>query len=495
MPPRFSFCKTALSAAVFSTLAMVIGNASAQTSPSNATHRIEASKVGDWVVIANTELLSRAIGDMSALAGRPPQEIAAEAQRRALLVGVVSISASADVDAKVIEIRSENVRIQSDDSYGLFFRSLDGKPLSQDEFDAKLRVAQQAARFNNDKLEVRLGNPEGSEMPLAISASPSSDRRYGGALNFSTYGQRYSGRDVITASGYVNMGSDTQLGVTASKGLSDLRDESKGGSYESLTVEANHATRLGVLTARLNDTRYKSGGALLPYDIHGHSTRIDLELDHPISARSSVLFGLGAASSTTEIRQAGLEGRQSFAYGMVGYRYQNGPATFNARLYQGMGGSESFNKAPLGGEFDPHFTALAVDGRYVWDLGSGWDFALSGAAQIGSRGTPAPMQFYGGGLDRGRAFNTGNVSGHSGYSVAGTVSKDIGRGMRMYGGVDYARVYQIGGQVDQSSAFIGVRGNLGTQGATLDLSLAKPIKTAPGESSDPRLMLMLTIPF
>lgn len=455
-----------------------------------------AIRAGAWTIVAEDAGMSAAVGDMSAFGGKPGMEVAQEAQSRAVRAGVASISATVDEQTMRIELRAAPIRVDKSGRYARFFESLDGRPLEQRAFEAAVRNAQSAARFNNDRLDIGVGGVVDGAMPFAVSEAATDDRRFGGAINLSTYGQRYSGRDLATLSAYANIGWDSQLTATESVGLPRLRSDSKGGFYRSSTIELSQATEWGVSTLRANSTSYKSGGALLPYDMRGDSTRLDAELSHPLDASSDLLAGVGSSRSTTELRAARLADTQAFRYGMAGYRRQDESSSFGARVYHGLGGSETFNASPLAGAFSPTFTALQIDGRHGFDLGSGWGLDVFGAAQVGSKATPGPMQFYAGGIDRGRAFNTGNIAGPSGIAGSTSLSKSVGAGLLAYAGVDAAKIKQtLGGSVAEASAFVGLRGALGDTGATLDFALAKALKAPKGESRKVGAMLMLSVPF
>lgn len=273
-----------------------------------------AIQAGAWTIVAEDAGMSAAFG------GKPGMEVAQEAQSRAVRAGVASISATVDEQAMRIELRAVPIRVVKSGRYERFFESLDGRPLEQRAFEAAVRNAQSAARFNNDRLDIGVGGVVDGAMPFAVSEAATDDRRFGGAINLSTYGQRYSGCDLATLSAYANIGWNSQLTATESVGLPRLRSDSKGGFYRSSTIELNHATEWGVATLRANSTSYKSGGALLPYDMRGGSTRFDAELSHPLDASSDLLAGVGSSRSTTELRASRLADTQAFRYGMAGLR-------------------------------------------------------------------------------------------------------------------------------------------------------------------------------
>ncbi|MFP3671021.1 hypothetical protein SB717_38715, partial [Priestia sp. SIMBA_032] len=73
--------------------------------------------------------------------------------------------------------------------------------------------------------------------PVEFVAKKMDDAKmYGGSALFTTLGQRYSGPDVITLYGYGNLGNGQQLEVSAANGLSDLRNESKNGKFNSASI-------------------------------------------------------------------------------------------------------------------------------------------------------------------------------------------------------------------------------------------------------------------
>ena len=340
---------------------------------------------------------------------------------------------------------------------------------------------------------MKLGNPDGSgAMPLEIGAKQTPDKDWGGSATYSTYGQRYSGRDVVTVSGWKSIGHDTQLNANYSEGLSDLRKDSKGGFYHSANVGVDTVTSIGTVSVKAGHTEYKPGGDMLPYNIHGNIDRVDIELDMPLSAKTSVLVGGGYISQKTDIRGANLQSSSKFGYASAGVRYTGETGSATAKVIQGLGGSEQSNSVSLNGNFNPNFTAVNVEGRKSVDLGSGFGLDLYGTAQKSSKGTPGAMQFYGGGMDRGRAYHTGNIAAPSGYAGSVALTKKVSDSVSVYAGADGAVVYpDVGARQSQKSVFIGAKGAFADSSLSWDLSVTKAIN--PIDPRDKGIGLMFYI--
>lgn len=453
------------------------------------TDKVFALTHGEWTVVVNTPRMLDVAQRAWAHPQQDPAKIAQLVQEAARKEQILSTSASIDPDLKRIEVFERHVRLAGNTHYLRFFKTLEGDVLMQGDLDAALRLAQTAARFNGDQLGIALNNPpEGSDaMELGITEGKAKDHKdSGGSVTFSTYGQRYSGRDVVTGNYYKYLGNDAMVDFTVSEGLANLRSESKGGNYRSIGVNYTKVLDRGILNVRYNHTTYKSGGDLLPFDIRGTSDRLDVEFEQPLSAYLSALYGVGYIRQKTVIGSVGMESTSQFGYASAGLRYQKDNFYGQIKLVQGLGGSRSYNVEPLGGEFNPNFTAVQAEAKYTIPLNEKNRIELAGAAQVGTRGTPGPMQFYGGGLERGRSFTTGNIAGHSGVSGSITGVHDLNERQSIYAGVDFARVKPNTGPAEkQTSAFIGLRGN-NKKNMTYDIALTKGIS---GANKDTAIMV------
>lgn len=471
-------------------------SASAPKPGPSAREAFASAKAGEWT-IKHSPQLAAAVAKVAAsgLAGAPLAEAAQAAAREQ---GLLSVGAKVFKADKVVELTLAPTKVSGDERYSRFFGRSDGVPLEQDDLNASLRLAQTAARFNGEAVDIKMGQPgpDGS-IPLEIAGKEVKDaKKWGGVATFSTYGQRYSGRDVATISGWMNLGGGAQLNGSYSEGLSDLRKDSKGGFYHALNLGIDKVLDIGTLSVKFGHTEYKPGGPMAVYDIRGKVTRLDAELDVPISGNLSALVGGGYVLSSTNIRSAGLTGETAFGYASGGARYQGESFQITGKVIQGLGGSEKFNVSPLSGHFDPNFTAFNIEARKGFDLGSGFSLDFAGSAQKATKGTPGPMQIYGGGVDRGRHFHTGNISAPSGYTGGVTLTKKIGDNWAIYGGADGAVLKpEVGDDLRQKSVFIGVKGAAPEKGFSWDASITKAVNPQSPDNKGYGLMVYLNWQF
>lgn len=450
----------------------------ASDEPSLAPPSIESASVPirGWSVSASSAAAMTALRSISQDGSSDGEELSREIQAALREAGLISVSVRAYQAEKEIEVAHLPVSIDGEERYAKFFRGLDGKTLDADGLEAKARLAKTAARHNGESIDIRIGAEEGGAMPMDIHGKPAGGLGWDGTAVFSTFGQRYSGRDVITLTGARGIGHDTQISLAYTEGLSDLREDSRGGFYRSAMAGADTVLESGILSARASMTRYKPGGDMLPFDIRGAIDRVDLELDRPVSAASSITVGGGYVQSKTNVRAVGMEGDQRFAYGSAGARWSKGDYSASVKAVQGLGGSESYNIAPLGGEFDPTFSAIQAEGRAGFPLSEKLRLDISAAAQAGSEGTPGPMQFYGGGPDRGRAYSTGNIAGPSGAAGSVVLTWQGRERFALYAGADAAIVQPaVGPALREASVFVGAKGSFKNTKMNWDVSLTKAI--------------------
>lgn len=482
----------ALALAVALSLPSISSAAEADQGPAAVQEGSATIKIRGWSVRAPAGEAAAALREISEEGSAEAAALSAEIQGALRAAGLISVAVTAYQDEKEIEVRYLPVEVRGDERYAKFFRSLDGKPLDSDGLEAKARVAKAAARHNGESIAIGVSAPQGGAMPMEIRGTPAGGLGWDATAIFSTYGQRYSGRDVATLTAARGVGHDTQISFAYSEGLANLRDESRGGFYHSGMAGADVASESGVLSARASTTRYKHGGDLLPYDIRGAVDRVDLEFDRPLSAAASLTLGGGYVQSKTEIRAAGLEGEQRFAYASAGARWAKGDFSGGAKIVQGLGGSESFNVAPLGGLFDPTFTAIQAEGRYGAALSEKVRVDLFAAAQAGTEGTPGPMQFYGGGPDRGRAYTTGNIAGPSGVAGSAVLTWQARERVALYAGADAAYVAPVAGpDLSQSSVFVGAKGSLKDTKLNWDVSMTKALSPSSKEDAGWQVMVYI----
>lgn len=411
--------------------------------------------------------------------------------------GVLSIDTRVNPETKTINIEFAPVAVTAPPAYTPIFAPLQGEVLKTTEMEATSRIAQAAARNNNETLQVNLGQAPaaGAPMPLAVSAAPSTDTPCSGSALFSTYGQRYSGRNIVSLSGGCRVGYETSIQASASYGLANMSEDSRGGHYQSLGLEVEHVFPWAISTTRYSETDYLQGGSLLAFGQGGHIKNFTQEFAKPLSANSTLLYGLGFNEQTSRFESVGFEDTTRFTNAMLGFSWRKDTSQANIKLYQGLGGSRSFNVIPLSGDVDSKFTALAIDGKGIYRLGRDATAEFTGAAQLATKGTPSSMQFYGGGLDRGRAFVPGNIAGPSGLAGSASLVYPLNSTVSGYVGVDGAVASQnVGHSQSESSAYIGARGQVANS-VSFDATYALPLTVPKGFERNGRFMLRLNAGF
>ncbi|ABO55042.1 ShlB/FhaC/HecB family hemolysin secretion/activation protein [Burkholderia vietnamiensis] len=494
-----------------------------------------------WRVESNdAKLLDAATGDWHEQDAKPlgvdvngradAKALAVALQARALSAGFASVYTQVDPNRGVIRLNLLPVHITQSgrNDYLRFFTPIDGKPASASKLAAATRLTQESAAINGDHVAITLSNPTnpmsldaavasgnaraaaagtdtGDAMPLSIESQPADDQKtYGGALAFSTYGQRYSGRDTLTESGYARITDGVQANVSASQGLPGLPphgDDSNGGRFYSESAGVRGVTPWGIGSLLYSHTDYRQGGPdFRDFDINGTIDRLDAQFERPLSQGLSVFFGLSAATQRQSIGVAGLDDRQNLLFAQAGINYQGAIGILSGRVMQGLAGSDKYNLAPLSGPFDSHFTAVAIDARKSIALAPRWTLDLSASAQAGSSGTPSVNAFYLGGLDRGRGYTTGNLAGSDGVAASATIGYAVHPLWTLYAGIDggIVKPAEIGAQTE-SSVFVGVKTShpirMGHVFASMDFGFAKPLNGPAGERKSPTFGAFLTLGF
>ncbi|PRZ56385.1 hemolysin activation/secretion protein [Paraburkholderia fungorum] len=458
--------------------------------PLNAGEATVETKVWGWTVRSNNlGLLDAATINLDEDAMRTQgvdaqkgETIAAFLQARLMKAGYASIVSVVHPDERVIEIGWRNVAVEASGPHNYFrlFSRDDGHPLSRNDLEAQVRLAQDAASINGDAVAVTLSNPmsaseeiasgqepseaghdrDAVDMPLSIQSTRATDSKtYGGALAFSTYGQRYSGKNVFTASAYASPADAVQVDVSASKAATGLSDDSRGGNFDNVSVGSRYITPQGVASLRFTQTYYKQGGELFtPFGVGGNIARVDGQWEKYLNSRLSLVGGVSLVTQKQFIDAAGLTDRQNLAFAQFGVNYQEPGLAASVRVLQGLAGSDNYNYAPLAGLFNPHFTALTFDGQKSIPLREKWWVDLTMKAQVGSRDTPSVAGIYGGGPGGGRYYTTGNIAGPDGLAGSSTLNYAVSPLATLYAGVDGAVIKPaVGDTQTQASVFAGVK--------------------------------------
>lgn len=383
-------------------------------------------------------------------------------------------------------------------SYGSYFPS--GSVLTSDDINLASARLSAAARMNGERVAVSVSQ-SGQESEVTANGVPVEDAKMKGAsLIYSSLGQRYSGSDVLTAYGWMNLGNGQQIDGSVAHAFSDWREDSEDGAFNNITAGYRKATEYGLTSVQLMAAKYKTGGVSAPLDINGSIVRLNVEHDYLFSPALTGLARLSFVKNDQEIGIMGWEDSEKYASLLVGGKYsgaKNG-ISYNVDIGAeiGLGGKREYNFAPLMGLFDPNFTVLTANGLASYAFENGWSVMGKAGGQHGSEGTPSAAQFYIGGVDRGRSYDTGFAAMPSGFYSSVVVNAPAWRGVQPYFGADFAEGYPIIGDARKAqSAFVGFTYQP-TKTSSIDASYAQTF----GENADPtsdkgRFNLMLSFSF
>lgn len=368
-----------------------------------------------------------------------------------------------DVNLKNKTIKITEPKVKSYGKYSGYLKN--GVLLNSKDLELALLQLKREADLNGEKVTVNINPVSNGFIPVEFVAKKMDDAKmYGGAALFTTLGQRYSGPDVITMYGYGNIGNGQQLEVSSANGLSNLRDESKNGKFNSTSISYKKIHELGTTKLSYGQTEYKTGGKFADLDLNGQIKYIDLLNDYQFSRNQSIQLGLHLKQNSQDVGIIGLNESQKYGYINIGtnyFNYWNGLRYgLNIDLEKGIGGSRDFNEVPLMGDFNPHFTTIKLNLETAYNFENGMLWNGKFGYQNSSSGTPSANSFYIGGPDRGRAYTTGFASMPEGFYLSNVLnfkSFDIkGQSITPYIGYDYAQGKLATGESRKAqSAFIG----------------------------------------
>lgn len=397
--------------------------------------------------------------------------------------GWLSIAVKVDPDRGLVRVIEAPIRASG--NYSDYVP--EGVVLTQEAIELMSARMRSAARFNGERIRMNL-NPideEGLVTLLAQGERVPDASQAGGSLIFSTLGQRYSGPDVLTAYGWLNIGNAQQLDASVSHAFSDWREDSRDGRFNNLTLSYRKASPLGMTSVQAMHSRYKTGGEAAIIDAGGTVTRLNLEHSYLFTSSFEGAARFSWVENEQEIgvldwtdlqrfSTLTLTGRQHLA--LSGFK-----GVMEISFEQGLGGSRSISDYPLMGEFDPHFKTLSARAQFSRPLGADWSAQIKLGVQAGSDGTPSASQFYLGGPDRGRSYNTGYVAMPDGHYGALSITAPTVRNVTPYLGLEYAKGSPVIGEDRRAqSAYVGMYWRIQDHFG-VDVSYARAL----GEHDDP----------
>lgn len=391
-----------------------------------------------------------------------------------------------------------------------------GELLTQSALDTGIARAQAEARANNHSLFVHIGSVDKDgnvDVFLIGDPLPTSGRQV--AVSTTSFGPRYSGSDVVILSGSVAKGQGVMLDASATVGLADLREDSKGGNYLGLSAGVSKASDIGLVSLRGSYSRFKVGGPNADLDQRGEVTKAEAEWSYALNEHFTPFVGAAATHQASRIGVAGWSDAVTSTALKAGVRGQKtwpmerglAQLSGDVTLEQGLTASRRLDApGPLLGDIDPHYRALSSNADLsipVSDAGA--RLAFSAGAQKASSGTPSGSQFYAGGPGRGVSYHTGVYAAPSGFygSVQWTsaaldkhlpFAKAEGiHGVHAFAGLDAAQVRPVGGRsLTAKSLHLGVRFQVSDR-VSGQVGYARPIG---GDAfAKPRVTFFLTASF
>lgn len=391
-----------------------------------------------------------------------------------------------------------------------------GELLTQAALDTGIARAQAEARANHHSLFVHVDNVDKDgnvDVFLIGDPLPTSSRQV--AVSTTSFGPRYSGSDVVILSGSVARGRGVMLDASATVGLADLREDSKGGKYLGLSAGVSKASEYGLVSLRGTHSRFKVGGPNADLDQTGEVTKAEAEWSYALNANITPFVGASATHQVSRIGVAGWSDAVTSTAIKAGVRGQKtwpmdrGLGVFQGdiTLEQGLTASRRLDApGPLLGTLDPHYRALSSNADLSIPVSeAGARLAFSAGAQKASSGTPSGSQFYAGGPGRGVSYHTGVYAAPSGFygSVQWTsavldkhlpFAKAEGiHGVQAFAGLDAAQVRPEGGKsLTAKSLHLGVRFQVSDR-VSGQVGYARPIG---GDAfAKPRVTFFLTASF
>ncbi|MWV14208.1 hypothetical protein F3I62_19070 [Pseudomonas sp. R-28-1W-6] len=324
---------------------------------------------------------------------------------------------------------------------------------------------------------------------LDLKAVPDKTKSWRGAVMASNQGPDVSGRDILTWYHKQRLGEGYVATVSATHGFSDLRPESKGGSYESLFLDLEKAYAFGLVNLSYSYTDNEAGGDSLIYVLGGETQRFSASLSNWYDKTWRFTQKLEHTTREQEMGVFDLYTRQRYTSGILEGAYEGSAGSIQVKAKKGVDGNQEMNLLPLLGTFNPYYWSL--------DLNATGSFRLTEKTLLktrlegfkGSMDMPSSERIGLGGTSAGSSHESGLYSGYKGFQ------NDISISRQLFTGNGYSVVGHVGTNgadiktaLDQSirlqSAEIGVDVAFGSWG--INTTYAKSVSTK-GLDADQRV--------
>ncbi|MBD8088670.1 hemolysin activation/secretion-like protein [Pseudomonas fluorescens] len=336
-----------------------------------------------------------------------------------IIVGIYDqygyVGAKASIEGDKIRIIEPGASIKGD--YDNAWLNEKGGVIEVGTIQNSMMMADVANRF--EVLDVTVGNlkPDGT-VDVDVKRSKAT-KPYEASINYSTYGQETSGRDVVTLAGATHVGGGVRVDASISQSAADLRSESKGGEYRSATIGARKATPYGEVYGSYSNTHNEMGGkeaSYYDYLLAGDTQRATLGHRVMVGGNTTLQNSLVWTQRDLDFGLFNLNETQDYFAWNSRMLYSMGNHRFTVGVNQGLGGKNDYNLVPLLGSFNAHFTSGQLGYGYSSMLPGGVVGAsVSANAFAGTRDMPSAERMSVGGPGRGSSHENGVVSGTKGY--------------------------------------------------------------------------------
>lgn len=370
----------------------------------------QAAPLIEGNTLVSNEIISRHLGY-----AKPKN--ADEAAR--IIVGIYDqygyVGAKASVDGNQIRIIEPGADVKGD--YDNAWLNQQGGVIEVGNIQNSMMMADVANRF--EVLDVTVGNlqPDGT-VALDVKRT-SSGKPYEASINYNTYGQETSGRDLVTLAGATHVGGGVRVDASITQSAADARRESKGGEYRSATVSARKATPYGEVYTSYSNTHSEMGGkdaSYYDYLLAGDTQRATLGHRVIVGGNTTLQNSMVWTKRDLDFGLFDLQETQEYLTWNGRLLYTLGNHRFTAGVNQGLGGSNDYNLIPLLGSFNAHFTSGQLGYGYSSVLPGGFAAtSISANVFAGSKDMPSAERMSVGGPGRGSSHENGVVSGVRGY--------------------------------------------------------------------------------
>lgn len=300
-----------------------------------------------------------------------------------------------------------------------------GTPVTRQALTRASRFLAPAALARNEHLNIRL--PQSG--PAQISAVPSGAPAFGGGLLMISSGPRYAGSDVATAYGWAHV-DGTDINASLTRGLPGLTPkQASGGHYVGESLDIDHPTPWGTLTASLSHAHYLTGGPTLPLMIKGTVTQFEAGWRYPVAAGATLYAGVLHVHQIEELGVVGWASHQDTTalHATATWSHQFGEVRVGVHgaLLHGLAGEGGASTGPVSllGLYSNNFTIERGRASLTAPAGPGL-ISIRFGGQRGPAGTPAALQAYIGGPGRGDSLFTGAYAAPSGAWSSATYTLD-----------------------------------------------------------------------